>query len=208
MLQEDGTEAAHNELGLIAAKLPLPPGCLSTLFRADDRYLDTYFSRFPGYYDTMDAGTKDADGYIRVMARDDDVINVAGHRLSTSALEEVLLGHPGVADAAVIGVNDALKGQVPLGLIVARTSYTGDLEQELVARVRADVGAVAAFRLVARVPALPRTRSGKTPRKTISDLANGKAVKIPPTIEDPGVYVGIKRALNRLGFAVGAPDPV
>jgi len=195
-------------MGRIAAKLPMPPGCLSTLFRADDRYLDTYFSRFPGFYDTMDAGTKDTDGYIKVMSRDDDVINVAGHRLSTGALEEVLLSHPGVADAAVIGVNDALKGQVPLGLIVPRAAFAGaDLEQELVARVRADVGAVAAFRLVVRVEALPRTRSGKTARKTISDLANGKAVKIPPTIEDPGVYVGIKRALNRLGYAVGAPDP-
>ena len=105
--QEDGTEAAENELGRIAAKLPLPPGCLSTLFRADERYLDTYFSRYPGFYDTMDAGTKDAEGYIKVMARDDDVINVAGHRLSTGALEEVLLGHPGVADAAVIGTGAA-----------------------------------------------------------------------------------------------------
>jgi propionyl-CoA synthetase len=195
-------------MGRIAARLPLPPGCFSTLFRADDRYLETYFSRFPGHYDTMDAGTKDADGYIKVMARDDDVINVAGHRLSTGALEEVLLGHPGVADAAVIGVNDALKGQVPLGLIVPRAAFAdADLEQELVARVRADVGAVAAFRMVVRVEALPRTRSGKTARKTISDLANGKAVKIPPTIEDPGVYAGIKRALNRLGYALGAPDP-
>ena len=205
--QEDGTEAAENELGRIAAKLPLPPGCLSTLFRADERYLDTYFSRYPGFYDTMDAGTKDAEGYIKVMARDDDVINVAGHRLSTGALEEVLLGHPGVADAAVIGVDDPLKGQLPMGLIVARAAYTGNLEQELVARVRADVGAVAAFRLVVRVAALPRTRSGKTARKTISDLANGKHVKIPPTIEDPGVYAGIKVALNEVGYAIGAPDP-
>lgn len=208
ILKEDGTEAAANELGRIAAKLPLPPGCLSTLFRADDRYLDTYFTRFPGYYDTMDAGMKDTEGYIKVMSRDDDVINVAGHRLSTSGLEEVLLSHPGVADAAVIGVNDPLKGQVPLGLIVPRSAYSGeDLEKELVARVRADVGAVAAFRLVVRVAALPRTRSGKTARKTISDLANGKAVKIPPTIEDPSVYADIKLALNRLGYAIGAPDP-
>ena len=180
---------------------------MSTLFKANDRFVDTYFSNFPGFYDTMDAGMKDEHGYIKVMARDDDVINVAGHRLSTSAIEEVILTHPGVGDAAVIGVSDALKGQLPLGLVIPRAGYTGDLVKELVAKVRADLGAVAAFRLVAIVNGLPRTRSGKTARKSIADLANGKTVKIPPTVEDPGVYQDIKRGLQDLGYALNAPDP-
>ena len=180
---------------------------MSTLFKADERFKETYFSSFPGYYDTMDAGMKDEHGYIKVMARDDDVINVAGHRLSTSALEEVVLTHPGVGDAAVVGVKDALKGQLPLALVIPRPGYKGDLRVELVNKVRSDLGAVAAFKLVALVKGLPRTRSGKTARKTISDLADGKPVKIPPTIEDPTVYGDIKQALQELGYAVDAPDP-
>jgi len=207
ILRDDGSEADVNELGRIATKLPMPPGCMSTLFKANDRFVDTYFSNFPGFYDTMDAGMKDEHGYIKVMARDDDVINVAGHRLSTSAIEEVILTHPGVGDAAVIGVSDALKGQLPLGLVIPRAGYTGDLAKELVTKVRADLGAVAAFRLVTIVKGLPRTRSGKTARKSIADLADGKTVKIPPTIEDPRVYVDIKRALQDLGYALNAPDP-
>jgi len=209
VIKEDQTEAGPNELGRIVAKLPMPPGCMSTLYQADDRFVDTYFSAYPGYYDTMDAGMKDEHGYIKVMARDDDVINVAGHRLSTSAIEEVLLRHPDVADAAVVGVADKLKGQVPLGLVIPRQSgdCQPDLENELVQRVRQDLGAVAAFRLVARVQGLPRTRSGKTARKTIADLADGKQVKIPPTIEDPTVYTGILKALHSLGYAVNAPEP-
>ena len=180
---------------------------MSTLFRADQRFHDTYFKTFPGYYDTMDAGMKDENGYIKVMARDDDVINVAGHRLSTSALEEVILSHPGVGDAAVVGVKDTLKGQLPIGLIVPRLEYTGNLREELVVKVRNDLGAVAAFRIVIMVKGLPRTRSGKTARKTLSDLADGKKVKIPPTIEDPSVYGDIKLALQEHGYALNAPDP-
>jgi len=207
ILKEDGSESLPNELGRIVAKLPMPPGCMSTLYRADQRFEDTYFSNYPGYYDTMDAGIKDEQGYIKVMARDDDVINVAGHRLSTSAIEEVLLQHAGVADAAVVGVADKLKGQLPLGLVVERAGYTGDLIPELVAKVRNELGAVAAFRLVTLVTGLPRTRSGKTARKTIADLADGKQVKIPPTIEDPSIYKNIKESLQRVGYAIGAPDP-
>jgi len=207
ILKEDGSESEPNELGRIVAKLPMPPGCMSTLFKADDRFVETYFSSYPGYYDTMDAGIKDEHGYIKVMARDDDVINVAGHRLSTSAIEEVILTHPGVADAAVVGVSDKLKGQLPLGLVIPRPGYAEDLTKELVQKVRSDLGAVAAFRLVALVTGLPRTRSGKTARKTIADLANGKQVKIPPTIEDPTVYKGIKESLQKLGYALDAPDP-
>jgi len=207
ILKEDGSEALPNELGRIVAKLPMPPGCMSTLYRADQRFEDTYFSNYPGYYDTMDAGIKDEQGYIKVMARDDDVINVAGHRLSTSAIEEVLLQHAGVADAAVVGVADKLKGQLPLGLVVERPGYAGDLIPELVAKVRNELGAVAAFRLITLVSGLPRTRSGKTARKTIADLADGKQVKIPPTIEDPSIYKNIKQSLQKVGYAVGAPDP-
>ena len=213
ILREDRTEAAPGELGRIVAKLPMPPGCMSTLYKADQRFVETYFTEYPGYYDTMDAGIKDEDGYIKVVARDDDVINVAGHRLSTSAIEEVLLRHPGVVDAAVVGVADQLKGQVPLGLVVARQTAVeeGDpgtgLEADLVRLVRQDLGAVAAFRLVGRVAALPRTRSGKTARKSIADLADGKAVKIPPTIEDSTVYAAIHAALKSLGYGLNAPEP-
>ena len=202
ILREDQTEAGPNELGRIVAKLPMPPGCMSTLFRADQRFQETYFQNYPGYYDTMDAGVKDEHGYIKVLARDDDVINVAGHRLSTSAIEEVLLRHPNVIDAAVVGVSDTLKGQLPLGLVISRPGVEcPQLEQELVQQVRGDLGAVAAFKLVTRVRGLPRTRSGKTARKTIADLADGKEIKIPPTIEDPSVYKGILEALKTLGYA-------
>jgi len=181
---------------------------MTTLYGADQRFVDTYFSTFPGYYDTMDAGVKDEHGYIKVLARDDDVINVAGHRLSTSAIEEVVLRHPLVIDCAVVGVSDKLKGQMPLGLVVTRGEAPETLISEIVSLVRKDLGAVAAFRLVAQVKALPRTRSGKTARKTIADLADGKAVKIPPTIEDPTVYKGVKEALQIIGYALDAPDPV
>ena len=206
ILRDDQTEADPNELGRIVAKLPMPPGCMSTLFQADQRFVDTYFTSYPGFYDTMDAGVKDEHGYIKVLARDDDVINVAGHRLSTSAIEEVLLRHPQVIDAAVVGVADTLKGQLPLGLVIARpgggeAGAGAQLERDLVKQVREDLGAVAAFKLVTRVSGLPRTRSGKTARKTIADLADGKQIKIPPTIEDPSVYGGIIEALKTLGYA-------
>jgi len=207
VIREDKTEADPNELGRIVAKLPMPPGCMTTLYNADQRFEDTYFSAYPGFYDTMDAGVKDEHGYIKVMARDDDVINVAGHRLSTSAIEEVLLRHPLVADAAVVGAADELKGQVPVGLVIPRSGDSSMLEKELVQRVREDLGAVAAFKSVAKVTGLPRTRSGKTARKTIADLADGKQVKIPPTIEDSSVYPAVKVALQSLGYAINAPDP-
>ena len=207
ILKDDQTEAGPNELGRIVAKLPMPPGCMSTLFKADQRFVDTYFTTYPGYYDTMDAGVKDEHGYIKVLARDDDVINVAGHRLSTSAIEEVLLRHDLVIDAAVVGVADKLKGQLPLGLVIARPGVDcPNLEKELVKQVREDLGAVAAFKLVTRVTGLPRTRSGKTARKTIADLADGKEIKIPPTIEDPTVYKGILEALKHLGYAKDLSD--
>jgi len=210
ILNEDKKEITRGNLGRIVIKLPLPPGNMTTLFRADDRFASVYFSEYPGYYDSMDAGIMDEDGQIYVMSRDDDVINVAGHRLSTSALEEALLEHPCIAEAAVIGVPDAMKGELPLGLYVPAKGNTTPEEQinkEAIKLVRELVGPVAAFKLVTSVRGLPKTRSGKTARKTIADLARNKKVLIPPTIEDPSVYGGIKQSLQRLGYALEAPDP-
>jgi len=204
----DGTKIERGELGRIVIKLPLPPGCMSTLFEAPVRFIEHYFQQFPGHYDTMDAGTLDAHGYVSVLSRLDDVINVAGHRLSTSALEEALLEHPDVIEAAVIGVPDDLKGVVPLGLVVTKSPREeGELVKELVGTVRTLVGPVAAFKLCAVVEALPKTRSGKTPRGSIASLARGESVTISPTIEDPAVYGGVLRALQRCGLAVGVPAP-
>ncbi|XP_058806481.1 acyl-CoA synthetase short-chain family member 3, mitochondrial isoform X2 [Phymastichus coffea] len=210
VLKEDGSKAGANELGRIALRLPLPPGVLSTLYKADDRFKQIYFSKYPGYYDTMDAGYIDEHGYVYVTARDDDVINVAGHRLSTSALEDVVLGHPDVVDAAVVGVPEPTKGEIPLCLYVAADSSEKteeEMSKELISRVRELVGPIAAFKLAGAVRALPRTRSGKTCRKSIADLARSKRVKIVSTIEDASVYKYVKEALQKLGYAQNAPDP-
>jgi len=204
----DGGKIERGELGRIVVKLPLPPGCMSTLHDAPVRFIEHYFQQFPGYYDTMDAGMLDRDGYVSVLSRLDDVINVAGHRLSTSALEEALLEHDDVIEAAVIGVPDDLKGVVPLGLVVLnKPREEAEVTKELVDTVREHVGPVAAFRLCAVVEALPKTRSGKTPRGSIASLARGETVTISPTIEDPAVYGGVLRALQRLGLAIGTPAP-
>ncbi|XP_053981523.1 acyl-CoA synthetase short-chain family member 3, mitochondrial [Hylaeus volcanicus] len=210
ILQDDGSKTAVHELGRIAVKLPLPPGCASTLYQADERFKEIYFSRHPGYYDTMDVGYKDEYGYIYVMARDDDVINVAGHRLSTAALEDIVMGHPDVVDSAVVGVPDSTKGEVPLCLYIMRPETTKnekEINDELVFRVRSLIGPVASFRIAAAVRALPRTRSGKIIRKSIATLARSKLVKISSTIEDPSVYREIKEVLQKLGYAKLAPDP-
>ncbi|XP_057366291.1 acyl-CoA synthetase short-chain family member 3, mitochondrial-like [Daphnia carinata] len=210
VLNADKVEAERGTLGRIVIKLPLPPGTMSTLYRADDRFSSIYFKDYPGFYDSMDAGIMDADGQLYVMSRDDDVINVAGHRLSTSALEEALLEHPCISEAAVVGVPDEMKGELPLGLYVttkANTKPEEEINKEAVQLVRELVGPVAAFRLICGVEALPKTRSGKIARKSIADLARGKSVVIPPTIEDPTVYVGVKKALQRLGYALNAADP-
>ncbi|XP_031850238.2 acyl-CoA synthetase short-chain family member 3, mitochondrial [Nomia melanderi] len=210
ILREDGSKAESHEMGRIAIKLPLPPGCISTLFEADDRFKQTYFSRHPGYYDTMDVGYKDEYGFVYVMARDDDIINVAGHRLSTAALEDVIMAHPDVTDSAVIGVPDPTKGEVPLCLYVMRPETTKNEEQinkELVEAVRSLIGPITSFKTAAAVRALPRTRSGKIIRKSIADLARSKLVKISSTIEDASVYREIKEVLQKLGYAKLAPDP-
>ncbi|XP_045603918.2 acyl-CoA synthetase short-chain family member 3, mitochondrial [Procambarus clarkii] len=206
----EGREAATGELGRIVCRLPLPPGCMSTLYNASERFVETYFTQFPGYYDTMDAGVRDANGYVGVQSRDDDVINVAGHRLSTLSLEEAMLEHPQVVDAAVVGVPDPMKGEVPFGFFVMKEgseSTEEETAEEVVSVVRRVVGPVAAFRLCARVTGLPKTRSGKTPRRSFADLARGKAVQISSTIEDPSLYLDVLDALRRRGYALHTPDP-
>ena len=191
VLDEEGKEVPRGELGDLAIKLPLPPGALPTLYNNDERYIEGYLTKYPGYYDTGDSGHIDAEGYVSVMGRNDDIINTAGHRLSTGGMEEILLDHPDVADAAVIGVNDELKGEVPIGFVVAVSGCTTDesiLRSELVQRVRQELGPVASFKKVAVVPALPKTRSGKILRGTMRRIGNGQDYTVTPTIEDPTIF--------------------
>ena len=185
-----GEQVAPGADGEIVIRLPLPPGCLPTLWQDDERYVSSYLSRRPGYYVTGDGGNRDAEGYLHVMGRIDDVINVAGHRLSTGAIEQVLASHPAVAECAVIGVHDDLKGQLPRGFVVLKAGSQADvdtLKAELITLVRDRIGAVAAFRAVDVVPALPKTRSGKILRKTMRGIAAGNDEPVPSTIEDPTV---------------------
>jgi len=203
VLDEGGHPLPAGELGAIAVKLPLPPGTLPTLWNAEERFRKSYLSHFPGYYETGDAGYKDADGYLYIMARTDDVINVAGHRLSTGAMEEVLAGHPDVAECAVIGVGDALKGQLPMGFLCLNKGTEKSPEQvvkECVKRVRDQIGPVAAFKLACVVDRLPKTRSGKILRATMVKIADGEAWKMPATIDDPAVLEEIAVALKALGY--------
>lgn len=204
VLDEGGHPVAPGTLGAIVAKLPLPPGTLPTLWNAESRFVKSYLDPFPGYYATGDAGYIDADGYIYIMARTDDVINVAGHRLSTGAMEEVLAGHPDVAECAVIGIADELKGQAPLGFLCLNKGTTRDhavIVKECVARVRDQIGPVAAFKLAVVVDRLPKTRSGKILRATMVSIADGKAYKMPATIDDPAILDEIATALRGLGLA-------
>jgi propionyl-CoA synthetase len=204
VLGADGTEAARGDIGAIVAKLPLPPGSLPTLWNADARYRESYLDEFPGYYQTADAGFMDDDDYVYVMTRTDDVINVAGHRLSTGAMEEVLAAHPDVAECAVIGVDDALKGQLPLGFLVLNAGVgrpEPEIVREVVAMVRERIGPVAAFKTATIVERLPKTRSGKILRGTMRAIADGKDYKAPATIDDPAILPEIEAALNRLGYA-------
>ncbi len=194
-----GNDVPPGEDGSIVIRLPLPPGCLPTLWGDDERYVSSYLSAFPGNYLTGDGGRFDTDGYLYVMGRTDDVINVAGHRLSTGAMEEVLAAHPAVAECAVIGVHDALKGQVPRGLVVLKSGVTADpavVAAELVAMVREQIGAVAALRRVDVVAALPKTRSGKILRRTMRGIADGRPEPVPSTIEDPGVLDALRPVLD------------
>ena len=198
ILRPDGSECDPNEEGAICVRLPLPPGTLPTVFGDDDRYISSYLSAFPGYYLTGDGGYFDEDGYLFVMGRTDDVINVAGHRMSTGSIEAVLAGHPAVAECAVIGVADEIKGQVPRGLVVLKAGATAErLAEELIEAVRDNIGAVASFKLVDVVAALPKTRSGKILRKTMRGIADGRDEPLPSTIEDPAVLEALKPILER-----------
>ena len=204
VLDEGGHRVAPGTLGAIAIKLPLPPGTLPTLWNAEARFRKSYLTTFPGYYETGDAGYIDADGYVYIMARTDDVINVAGHRLSTGAMEEVLASHVDVAECAVIGIADELKGQAPLGFLCLNKGTNrahADVVKECVALVRDQIGPVAAFKLAVVVDRLPKTRSGKILRATMAKIADGEAYKMPATIDDPAILDEIKVALQTLGLA-------
>src|SRR5581483_8011266 len=198
-------ELPPGEIGAISIKLPLPPGALPTLWQADARFVESYLSAYPGYYQTGDAGFIDEDGYIHVMTRTDDIINVAGHRLSTGGMEEVLAAHPDVAECAVLGIADALKGEVPCGFIVLKFGVNRppvEIEKECIALIRDKIGPVASFRLAITVARLPKTRSGKILRGTIKKIADGESWTMPATIDDPAVLTEIGSALK--GKGVGA----
>ncbi|MCC5955552.1 MAG: propionyl-CoA synthetase [Natronohydrobacter sp.] len=204
VLDEGGHPVAAGQLGAIAAKLPLPPGTLPSLWNAEARFRKSYLDQFPGYYATGDAGYMDEDGYVYIMARTDDVINVAGHRLSTGAMEEVLASHPDVAECAVIGVGDDLKGQLPLGFLCLNKGATRAPEEvvkDCVKLVRDQIGPVAAFKLAIVVDRLPKTRSGKILRGTMVSIADSKPFKMPATIDDPAILDEIATALRSLGYA-------
>ena len=203
VLGEDGQELPAGHTGNIVIRLPLPPGCLPTLWSNDEGYVRSYLSRYPGYYLTADAGYKDADGYLWVMGRTDDIINVAGHRLSTGAMEEVLASHPDVAECAVVGVADAIKGEIPLGLVVLKAGVRRSpaaIGDDLVGMVRERIGPVAAFRTVVVVQRLPKTRSGKILRGTIKKIADGREYRVPPTIDDPASLDEITGVLATVGY--------
>jgi propionyl-CoA synthetase len=204
ILDEGGNPMPAGELGAIAIKLPLPPGTLPTLWNAEDRFVKSYLTTFPGFYETGDAGMIDKDGYLYIMARTDDVINVAGHRLSTGAMEEILAGHPDIAECAVIGVTDQLKGQLPMGFVCLNKGCETSDEQimkDCIKRVRETIGPVAAFKLVAVVDRLPKTRSGKILRATMVKIADNAAFKMPATIDDPAILDEIREALKPMGYA-------
>lgn len=208
ILDNDGQAVANGEIGAIVVKLPLPPGTFVNLWGAQERYQSAYFEHFPGFYETGDAGFIDDNGYVFVMARTDDVINVAGHRLSTGAMEEALSNHPDVAECAVMGVKDELKGQLPVGLVILNDGCTKSHEQvtaELIQQVRNDIGPVAAFKLVAVVDKLPKTRSGKILRGTLRSIADSTEWNMPATIEDPTVLDDITQSLRSLGLAKVQP---
>jgi len=203
VLDEGGRELPAGKMGSIVVKLPLPPACLPTLWQQDEWFKQSYLTEFPGYYKTADAGYKDADGYIYVMSRTDDIINVAGHRLSTGGMEEVLSAHPDVAECAVIGIADALKGEVPCGFVVLKAGVDraiADIEQECVGLVREKIGPVAAFKLILTVARLPKTRSGKILRGTMKKIADGEAWNMPATIDDPAILDEIGGALRDKGI--------
>ena len=203
-VDENNQEVKPGDIGALVIKLPLPPGTFPSLWNGRERFIEAYLEEFPGYYKTADAGYIDADGYVYVMSRTDDIINVAGHRLSTGAMEEVLAAHADVAECAVIGVADKLKGQLPLGFLVLNAGVNrdhGEIVQDVVAMVRERIGPVAAFKTAAVVTALPKTRSGKILRGTMQKIADGEAHKVPATIDDPAALDEITESLRAIGYA-------
>ena len=204
ILDTEGKILGPNQTGIITAKLPLPPGTLPTLWNADDRFLDAYCKMYDGYYFTADGGYKDEDGYIFVMGRVDDVINVAGHRLSTGEMEGLIATHPDVAECAVIGANDSLKGQLPLGFVVLKAGVnktTEDIRKELSKLIRSEIGPIACYQQTAVVKRLPKTRSGKILRGIMRKIADGETYKVPSTIDDPAILGEISDALKDIGYA-------
>ena len=202
VVDEGGKPVPPNTMGSIVVKLPLPPGALPTLWQADDRFKESYLSAFPGFYNTSDAGFVDEDGYLFIMGRTDDIINVAGHRLSTGGMEEVLASHPDVAECAVIGIKDALKGEQPCGFVVLKSGVNRsplEIEKEIVQLVRDKIGPVAAFKIAITVNRLPKTRSGKILRGTMKKIADGDTWSMPATIDDPAVLDEIASALHGKG---------
>jgi propionyl-CoA synthetase len=203
VLDSAGAELPPGQVGALVVKLPMPPGSTPTLWNAEERFRETYLSAFPGYYQTADAGYIDEDGYVFVMARTDDIINVAGHRLSTGAMEEVLASHPDVAECAVIGVADELRGQLPVGFLVLKAGVErpdDEIVGEVTKLVRTQIGPVAAFKAAAVVERLPKTRSGKILRGTMRRIADGEEYTVPPTIDDPGILDEIAGTLEVLGY--------
>jgi propionyl-CoA synthetase len=204
ILNNDGNPVEAGTEGLVAVKLPLPPGTLPTLWQAEQRFLESYINPFPGYYFTSDGGYIDEDGYVFVMGRVDDVINVAGHRLSTGEMEEIIATHKDVAECAVFGVEDGLKGQVPVGLVVLKTGIDKgeeELQQDLVKMIREEIGAIACFKQAVIVKRLPKTRSGKILRGTMRKIADSKKYSVPSTIDDPAILDEVKEALKKMGYA-------
>mgnify|MGYP000078751880 FL=1 len=203
VLKEDGSETKPGEMGDICVKLPLPPSTFPTLWNADQRYKENYMTTYPGYYQTYDAGHIDEDGYVWIMSRTDDIINVAGHRLSTGSMEEVLSEHPDVAECAVIGIADKLKGQMPVGLVVLKAGVTKsieDVQKECVKMIRDRIGPVAAFKTAIVIKRLPKTRSGKVLRGTMRKIADKEEYKMPATIDDPAILTEITDSLKSVGI--------
>lgn len=203
VVNDDCVEVPPGTEGNIVCKLPLPPGTLTTLWRNDERYVKSYMTKFPGYYETSDGGYIDEDGYVYVMGRMDDVINIAGHRLSTGAMEEIISNHPDVAECAVFGADDQMKGQLPVGFFVVKAGVTrsgNEIKDELVKMVRESIGPIACFRDACQVVRLPKTRSGKILRGTMRSIANNKDYKVPSTIDDPAILTEITETLTKMGY--------
>ncbi len=204
VLDEKGNPVGPDTEGMVVVKLPLPPGTLPTLWKNDERFKKSYLEQFPGYYFTSDGGHIDKEGYVYIMGRVDDVINVSGHRLSTGAMEEVVATHPDVAECAVIGAEDGLKGQLPVGLIVLKAGVAREHEsitKELVKMVREEIGPIACFKQAVVVKRLPKTRSGKILRATMRKIADAKEFAMPSTIDDPAILDEIKDSLKKVGYA-------